>query len=274
MSVVSAEVRGITDLDASADVLCPESGDVLGQLSLQETIMKHLKLKDGNPLVAELYQHGPQGPVDMVIPNTSKVESCFEMFNKQLAGCLYHLLPLFGVTENFVKTILLRLMDVGLTTEAPQCAYNADKQVLTNPRDAQQESILSNVQSLLFFQDINAICQAEGAKKRGKKKEHTAPEMCFQIGSARSVQTVHGANNEKYSHVTKPGVNLGTGTQASAATTSNAKKPAIEIDSTDDDASSDEESEEGSDDLSSSDETSTSTSSDEGEHSDGPAGSG
>ncbi len=34
MSVVSVEVRGITDLDASADVLCPESGDVLGQLSL------------------------------------------------------------------------------------------------------------------------------------------------------------------------------------------------------------------------------------------------
>ena len=97
--------------------------------------------------------------------------------------------------------------------------------------------------------------------------------MCFQIGSARSVQTVHGANDGKYSHITKPGVNLSAGTQASAATTSNAKKPAIEIDSTDDDASSDEESEEGSDDSSSSDKTSASTSSDKSEHSDGPAGS-
>ncbi len=98
--------------------------------------------------------------------------------------------------------------------------------------------------------------------------------MCFQIGSARSVQMVHGANNGKYSHVTKPGVNLGAGTQASAATTLNAEKPAIKIDSTDDDASFDEESEEGSDDLSSSDETSASTSSDESEHSNGLAGSG
>ncbi len=97
--------------------------------------------------------------------------------------------------------------------------------------------------------------------------------MCFQIGSTCSVQMVHGANNGKYSHVTKPGVNLGAGTQASAATTSNAKKLAIKIDSTDDDASSDEESEEGSNDSSSSDKTSTSTSSDESEHSDGPAGS-
>ncbi len=130
------------------------------------------------------------------------------------------------------------------------------------------------MRSLPFFQDINAIRQAEGAKKRGKKKEHTAPEMSFQINSARSAQTVHDANDGKYSHVTKPGVNLGAGTQASAATTTNAKKPAIKIDSTDDDASSNEESEEGSDDSSSSDETSASTSSDENEHSNGPAGSG
>jgi hypothetical protein len=74
MSVVSTEVQGIMDLDASVDVLCPESGDVLGQLSMQETLMKYLKLNDGNPLVMELHQHGPQGPVDMVIPNTSKAE--------------------------------------------------------------------------------------------------------------------------------------------------------------------------------------------------------
>jgi hypothetical protein len=86
-------------------------------------------------------------------------------------------------------------------------------------------------------------------------------------------EMVHGANDEKYSHVTKPGVNLGAGTQASAATTLNTKKPAIKIDSTDKDASSDEESKEGSDDSSSSDKTSASTSSDESEHSDGPAGS-
>jgi hypothetical protein len=106
MSFVSVEVRGIADLDASADVLCPEYGDVLGRLSLQETLMNYLKLKDGNPMVTELHQRGPQGPVDMVIPNTSEAEVHFEMVNKQLAGYLYHVLPLFGATETFIKTIL------------------------------------------------------------------------------------------------------------------------------------------------------------------------
>ncbi len=72
MSVVSAEVHGIMDLDALAEVICPQSGDTLGHLSLRETLMKYLKQKDGTPLVAELHQRGPQGPVDMVIPNSGK----------------------------------------------------------------------------------------------------------------------------------------------------------------------------------------------------------
>jgi hypothetical protein len=133
--------------------------------------------------------------------------------------------------------------------------------------------VLSDVCSLPFFQDINAIKRAAGGGKKGKK-EHTAPEMCFQLGSIQSVQTVHGANDGKYTNVAEPGVELGLGTKASAANHSNAKQPAIEIDSTDDDASSNKESKEGSDDVSSSDETSASTSSDEEEQSNGLAGRG
>jgi hypothetical protein len=123
MSVVSIEVHGIMDLDATVEVLCPESGNVLGNHSLHEKLMKYLKLHDGNPMVAELHQRGPQGPVDMVIPNCSEVEACFKMFNKQPVGYLYHVLPLFGATRHFVKTILRWLMDAGLATEAPLCTY-------------------------------------------------------------------------------------------------------------------------------------------------------
>jgi hypothetical protein len=96
--------------------------------------------------------------------------------------------------------------------------------------------------------------------------------MCFQLGSACSLQTVHGANDGKYTKVAKPGIDLGSGNKASAANNLNAEQPAIKIDSTNDDTSSDEESEEGSDNVSSSDKTTASTSSDEEEQSNGPAG--
>ncbi len=74
-------------------------------------------------------------------------------------------------------------MDAGLATEAPMCTYNAATQILMTPHDAQQESMLSDVHSLPFFQDIDAIKRAAGGGKKGKK-EHTASEMCFQLGSA------------------------------------------------------------------------------------------
>ncbi len=79
MSLVSVQVKGITDLEASAEVTYPESGNVIGRLSLRQTLLKYLKLTDGTPMCAELHQRGPQGPVDMVIPNTPLAECGFEM---------------------------------------------------------------------------------------------------------------------------------------------------------------------------------------------------
>ena len=260
MSLISVQVKGITDLDASAEVMCPDSGNLIGYLSLRQTLMKYLKLPDGNPMCAELHQRGPQGPVDMVIPNTPIAESSFEMFNKQPAGYLYHVLPTFGASTTFVKSLLRRSMDAGLTTEAPLCTYNFDTHILTNPRDEEQEGVLSDVRSLPFFQDVLAEKLAVDVGKKSKKT-YTAPEMCFQLGSTRSVQTVHGANEGKQNNVTEPGVELGPGTMASAAKPSNADQPAVEIASSEDGASSAEESEGSDDTLSSSNDTSASSSS-------------
>jgi hypothetical protein len=84
--------------------------------------------------------------------------------------------------------------------------------------------------------------------------------MCFQLGSARSVQTVHGANEGKHNNVPEPGVELHPGTQASTANPSNANQPVVEIASSEDDASFDEESEGSDDTLLSSDDSSASSS--------------
>jgi hypothetical protein len=106
MSAISIEVWGISDLKASTEILCPTTGNFLGHLSLRQTLMKYLTLQDSNPMCAKLHQRRPQGPVDMVIPNTSAAEACFEMFNKQPAGYQYHVLPTFGAFPLFVKNIL------------------------------------------------------------------------------------------------------------------------------------------------------------------------
>ena len=273
MSLVSVQVKGITDLEASAEVTCPESGNVIGRLSLRQTLLKYLKLTDGTPMCAELHQRGPQGPVDMVIPNTPLAECGFEMFNKQPAGYLYHVLPKFGASELFIKSLLRRSMEAGLTTEAPLCTYDFNTHILTTPRDEAQEGVLSDVRSLPFFKDVLAEKLAADFSKRNKKA-YTAPEMCFQLGSARSVQTVHGANEGKHNNVPEPGAELRpAGTKAPAANPSNADQPVVEIASSKDDASSTEEREGSDDSSSSSDDSSASPSSVEEEQS-APAGGG
>jgi hypothetical protein len=149
--------------------------------------MKYLKLQDGNPMCAELHQRGPQGPVNMVTPNISATKACFKMFNKQPAGHLYHVLPTFGASPLFVKNILPPSMEAGLTTEAPLCTYDPKMQILMTPQEVAQDGVLSDVRSLPFFQNVLANKQAADDNKKGKKKKHSVPETCFQIGSARSV---------------------------------------------------------------------------------------
>ena len=69
----------------------------------------------------------------MIIPNTLLAEGSFEMFNKQLTGYLCHVLPKFGASSVFIKSLLRRSMEAGLTTEAPLCTSNFETNILTTP---------------------------------------------------------------------------------------------------------------------------------------------
>jgi hypothetical protein len=273
MSVTSIKVRGIEDIDKTANIYCPTSGNRLGKLLLQQTLMRYLKLLDSSPLCAEIHQQGLLGQVEMVIPNTSDAEACFEMLNKQPARYLYHVLPTFGALLTFIQGILHHSMDKAVAMEAPLCTWNNEIGILTTPQDNQIDGILSNVCSLPFFQDVLAVtCAAEGSKS-GRKKEHTAPKMCFKLGGNHSVQTIHGANNRKYAKTTVPGAETGVGNQASAAAPATANQPVIELDQTDS-SSSKVKSDGDSGDKSSSRSSSLSTSSDEDGQATQPAGSG
>jgi hypothetical protein len=229
MSVISVKVRSITNIDKTADVYCPTSGEKLGKLSLRQALMRYLKLQDGSPLCAEIHQQGLLGQVDMVIPNTADAEACFEMFKKQLAGYLYHALPTFGASLTFIQEILCRSMDPAVVMGAPQCTWDNETGILTTPQNNQVEGILSDVCSLPFFQEILAATRAAEVSKSGRKKEHTAPEMCFRLGGDCSVQTIHGANDGKYTKTTKPGAEPGFGTKASVATPATANQLVIEL---------------------------------------------
>jgi hypothetical protein len=160
MIVISVEVRGIANVDKKADIYCPTSGDKLGEHLLQQTLMRYLKLHDESTLCAEIHQQGFLGQVDMVIPNTLAAEARFEMFNKQPAGYLYHVLPTFLVLSTFIQDILRRSMYPAVVMEAPLCTWDNESGILVTPQDKQFDEILSDVCSLPFFQDVLTVARA------------------------------------------------------------------------------------------------------------------
>jgi hypothetical protein len=109
----------------------------LGELLLWQSLMKYLKLHNGSPLCAEIHQQGLLGQVDMVIPNIADAEARFQMFNKQPAGYLYHVLPTFGALLTFIQELLCWSMDPAVTMEAPLCTWDNKTGILTTPQDNQ-----------------------------------------------------------------------------------------------------------------------------------------
>ncbi len=208
----------------------------------------------------------------MVIPNTADAEASFEMFNKQPAGYLYHVLPTFGALLTFIQEILRRSMDLVVAMEAPLCIWDNETGILTTPKDNQIDGISSDVHSLPFFQDVLAATRTAEGRKSGRKNKHTAPDMCFRLGGNCSIQTIHGANDGKYTTTTKPGAVPGIGTQASAAASATANQPVIELNQINS-STSKEESDGESDDESSSGSSSLSTFSDKDGQARQPAGS-
>jgi hypothetical protein len=153
----------------------------------------------------------------MVISNTADAEASFEMFNKQPAGYLYHVLPTFGALLTFIQEILRWSMDPAVAMDAPLCTWDNETGILTTPKDNQIDGILSYVCSLPFFQDILAVTRVVEGRKSGRKNKQTAPDMCFRLGGNCSIQTIHGANDGKYTTTTKPSALPSIGTQASTA---------------------------------------------------------
>ncbi len=94
MSVTSLKVRDIANIDKMANIYCPTSGNRLGELLLQQKMMRYLKLHDGSPLCAEIHQQDLLGQVDMVIPHLMQRHALSCYTSSQPGICIMSSLPL------------------------------------------------------------------------------------------------------------------------------------------------------------------------------------
>ncbi len=69
------DLQGIVHLDAVAPIFSVSTKKQIGELSLRQVLLKQFKLADGTSLIAKVYQWGPMGIVEVIVPNTPEAEA-------------------------------------------------------------------------------------------------------------------------------------------------------------------------------------------------------
>ncbi len=107
MLQILEDIIGITNLDATAGIFNKKTGKFLGKLSLRQVFLCLLRLSDGHQLIAEVHQSEEiMGPVQAVIPNTSKAERMILMTNKNVPAYIGHVLKEQGMPEPFLMELV------------------------------------------------------------------------------------------------------------------------------------------------------------------------
>ncbi len=85
--VLKALIR-IVDNDDSADFLNPIPHEPVGNMTLLQVLLKHLKISDRHSLIAKIHQTDPQLKTTIIVPNKLEAECLIATMNKNVATFL------------------------------------------------------------------------------------------------------------------------------------------------------------------------------------------
>ena len=194
-SMTCEDIRGITNLDATAQIFSVTSNEPVGQLSLRQVLLKYMKMADGHSLIAEIHQRGPLGIVEVIIPNTAEAESMVLMMNRHFpAFCLHYLTTHAGMGDVFVKTLLKEACCPTLFASINQCQWDATTNTITTEEQAEDERRMAEFEKAAWYRDEFGKHMVSNLNK---VKKYTDPEALYDLDGERSVKTLNARNDPK-----------------------------------------------------------------------------
>jgi hypothetical protein len=133
--MTSKELEGITALDEQVNIIHPATSEIIGSLSLRMVLLNYLKMQDGHPIIAEVYQEDYCKPPYVIIPQAEEAERMIGMMHKNVPAFLFHILTDAGFTNDFIKELLRRTCKASLVAKVPLCKWDSATRSLTNPAD-------------------------------------------------------------------------------------------------------------------------------------------
>ena len=194
-SMTCEDIRGITNLDATAQIFSITSNEPVGHLSLRQVLLRYMKMNDGHSLIAEIHQRGPMGTVEVIVPNTAEAESMVLMMNRQLPAFLLHYLTTkAGMGDVFVKTLLKEACCPTLFASINQCQWDATTNTITTEEQAEDEKRMAEFEQAAWYRDEFGKHMVSNLKK---VKKYTDPEALYDLDGERSVKTLNARNDPK-----------------------------------------------------------------------------
>jgi hypothetical protein len=194
MSMTSAQLYGIIDLDKVVPYTIDEDRKESGFLCMQQVLSKHFHTRDGtSPLFTEVHQKQSGLPVDAVVPNVKEVDAMISSMNRQLVAFIKHYLLLKGLDQGFVVRLVVAACCPTLVGNMNTVTWDDKKMELITPEDAKDKDRLSAFANTPWYFDIKKL-QVSPTKS---KKNYTAPEALFNLDANRLIVTLHAKNNAK-----------------------------------------------------------------------------
>ena len=130
-----------------------------------------------------------------------------------------HYFPGVGVPHEFTMELMKTAIEPKLLHGAAQCTWDMARSELTTSDD--NNAGASNIEDQPFFRDvIGQMLKAKLADKPGGKVGFADPDLCFNLDGEKSVKTMHGKNDAKYTSTKAPSALRGGTKQAGTATNS------------------------------------------------------
>jgi hypothetical protein len=165
------------------------------ELTLRQIIPKYLSTRDGkSPLVAEIHQIRPNGPVEAVVPKVKVADVMVSAMSCQMAAFLKYYLLDYGLEEDLVTRLVVASCCPTLVLEIYQYEWDEENQELKLIKEKEDESQLAAFEKADWYFDLDKMSVSPLTKK---DMNYSAPEAVFNWDEAQLVNTLHVKNDAR-----------------------------------------------------------------------------
>jgi hypothetical protein len=187
ISMTADSLIGIKSLEEGVKM----SPDSMMTTTLRQIMLRCVKMSDGHSLLAEVHQHYPLGPVEVVYPFCDEAERMITNMKKNVAAFLYYLLE-DAVPLDYLKALLLASCEPNLVMEIESCEWDKSTHELQTREEIVNKKEQQDYTTASWYSNTFDLSELKAGKK-----DNMPSQLLFDLDETKSLQTIHDRHKIK-----------------------------------------------------------------------------